>query len=113
MIVSVIGLGFVGGSMLKSFQIKNVNVLGYDKYKKNTNSFEECLESQIMFLCLPTVFDNTTKQYDKSCIVENLEKLKENNYQGLIVNKSTVEPETDKILVDQYPMLKLVHNPEF
>ena len=113
MIVSIIGLGFVGGAMQKSFKLKNVNVLGYDKYKKDTNSFEECLNSQIMFLCLPTVFDNNTKQYDKSCIVETLEKLKENNYQGLIVNKSTVEPETDKILVNQFPMLKLVHNPEF
>ena len=110
---SVVGLGFVGGAMYKSFQMKNVNVLGYDKFKENTNTLEECLKTNIMFLCLPTVYDNDLRQYDKSCIIETLEILQENNYQGIIVNKSTVEPETDKILVSQFPLLKIVHNPEF
>jgi len=111
--VSVVGLGFVGGAMYKSFQMKNVNVLGYDKFKENTNTLEECLKTNIMFLCLPTVYDNDSRQYDKSCIIETLEILQENNYQGIIVNKSTVEPETDKNLVSQFPLLKIVHNPEF
>ena len=31
--VGVIGLGFVGGSMLKSFLLNNANAEGYDKYK--------------------------------------------------------------------------------
>ena len=66
-----------------------------------------------MFLCLPTVYDNETKQYDKSCIIETLELLQENNYKGLIVNKSTVEPETDKDLVNRFRELKIIHNPIF
>ena len=113
MIISIIGLGFVGNAMYRSFELKNVNVLGYDKYKENTNSFEECLNSNIMFLCLPTVYDESSKSYDKSCIIETLEKLEKENYKGLIVNKSTVEPETDKLLVEQFSNLKLIHNPEF
>ena len=31
--VAIIGLGFVGGAMFKSFTEKGVNVYGYDKYK--------------------------------------------------------------------------------
>ena len=31
--VAIVGLGFVGGAMFKSFTEKGVNVYGYDKYK--------------------------------------------------------------------------------
>jgi nucleotide sugar dehydrogenase len=113
MIISIIGLGFVGNAIYKSLKLKQVNVIGYDKYKENTNSFQECLNSQIMFLCLPTIYDDILKSYDKSCIIETLELLEKNNYNGLIVIKSTVEPETTKLLSDQYSNLKLIHNPEF
>ena len=30
--IAIIGLGFVGGAMFKSFSEKGVNVYGYDKY---------------------------------------------------------------------------------
>ena len=33
--ISVIGLGFVGGSMKKSFELKGEHVKGYDKFKQN------------------------------------------------------------------------------
>ena len=110
--VSVIGLGFVGGSMKKSFEIKKVCVKGYDKYK-DSDSFEDCLKSGIMFLCLPTQFDEKTKQYDKSIIIEMCELINENGYKGLVVIKSTVEPLTTFNLARQYPLLKFIHNPEF
>ena len=54
---SIIGLGFVGGSMKKSFELKGANVKGYDKFKNDTDSFEDCLDSDIAFLALPTIFD--------------------------------------------------------
>ena len=34
MTVGIIGLGFVGGSMIKSFKLKGINCVGYDSYKK-------------------------------------------------------------------------------
>lgn len=113
MIVSVIGLGFVGGSMKKSFELKQCNVIGHDKYKENTDSFEDCLKSDISFLCLPTVFDEQKNEYDKSCIEEVCQKLEESNYLGIVVIKSTVEPLTTKKLSEKYEKLKFVHNPEF
>jgi nucleotide sugar dehydrogenase len=109
-IISIIGLGFVGGAIYRSFKEKNINVIGYDK-NKTYDSFEECLLSDIMFLCLPTQFDKVTKSYDKSIIIEVLNNL--NNYNGLVIIKSTVEPNTTNQLQEQFPNLKLFHNPEF
>jgi nucleotide sugar dehydrogenase len=111
--VAVIGLGFVGGSMKKSFELKGANVKGYDKYKEGTDSFEDCLDSDISFLALPTIFDEEQMAYDKSCIYEVCTDLARNNYNGLVVIKSTVEPTTTVKLSKMYPTLKFVHNPEF
>jgi UDPglucose 6-dehydrogenase len=110
--ISIIGVGFVGGAMKKSFEIKRNKVFAYDKYK-DLNTFEECLETEIMFLCLPTLFDENTNEYDKGPILETCKKLSKYNYQGIVVIKSTVEPETTKNLTTQFPTLKFVHNPEF
>jgi len=111
--ISVIGLGFVGGSMKKSFEIKGAQVKGYDKFKDGTDSFEDCLHSEIAFLALPTIFDEEKMSYDKSCIHEVCGDLEKHNYKGLVVIKSTVEPTTTEDLGKTYPSLKFVHNPEF
>ena len=109
---SIFGLGFVGGSMKKSFSIKKVDVKGYDKFKES-DSLDICLDSDIAFLALPTLFDEETNEYDKSCIQEVCTQLAEANYKGIVVIKSTVEPGTTEWLSKQYPLLSFVHNPEF
>lgn len=111
--ISVIGLGFVGGSMKKSFELKGERVKGYDKFKENTDSFEDCLESDIAFLALPTIFDENKMTYDKSAIHEVCGDLEKHQYKGLVVIKSTVEPTTTEDLALKYPTLKFIHNPEF
>ena len=109
--IGIIGIGFVGGAIYKSFKEKGIKVVGYDKYKE-IDSFEDCLLTDILFLCLPTQFDEATKCYDKSIIVDVLNNLN-NKYNGLVVIKSTVEPLTTETLQSQFPGLKLFHNPEF
>ena len=114
MIVSVMGLGFVGGSMKKSFELKGCEVKGYDKFKDEfKNNFNDCLNSDVTFLALPTVFDEEKNEYDKSCIQEVCTDLMSANYEGIVVIKSTVEPLTTMKLSKQFPTLKFVHNPEF
>ena len=51
MTISIIGLGFVGGAMFRSFKEKDVDVFGYDKYKKDIDMgpLEQCLKSSIIF----------------------------------------------------------------
>lgn len=110
--VSIIGMGIVGNAMYKSFREKRVSVMGYDKYKKS-DKFEDCLKSDIMFLCLPTLFNEKTMEYDKSSIIETCELLKNHKYNGIIVLKSTVEPTTTQNLSDKYDTLNFIHNPEF
>lgn len=110
---SIIGLGFVGSSMKKSFELKGVSVKGYDKFKEGTDSFIDCLDSDIAFLALPTIFDEEQMSYDKSCIHEVCADFEKNEYRGLVVIKSTVEPTTTEGLTKAYPTLKFIHNPEF
>jgi UDPglucose 6-dehydrogenase len=111
--ISIIGLGFVGTAMLESFtKCKIPNITVYDKYK-NIGSFNECLSSDIIFLALPTPYNEKISEYDKSAIFETLEKLEEYKYTGLIIIKSTVEPTSTESCSDNYKTLKIFHNPEF
>lgn len=119
-LISIIGLGFVGNAIHNSFitkinegNIDKYQVIGYDKYKNGgIGKFEDCLNSQIIFLALPTPFDNKLNTYDYSAIHEICEKLKENKYDGIIVLKSTMEPTMTQQLYEKYN-LNLIHNPEF
>jgi len=112
---SVIGLGFVGSALHKSFALKKVAPLGgFDRYKNGgIGSLEECLDKPIIFLCLPTLYDEERGEYDKTAIKETLSNLANYKYGGVIVLKSTVEPGTTDELSKIYPDLTLVHNPEF
>ena len=110
--VGVIGLGFVGSSILKSLKLMGCDIKGYD-IAKESDTFQETVESDILFLALPTVYDAEKKEYDKSCIIEVLKNLENCNYTGLVVIKSTVEPKTTDKLANKFKILKLVHNPEF
>ena len=112
--ISIIGLGFVGNSILESFKLKNINICGtFDKYKNGgIGSFESCLDADIIFSALPTIYCDEKKEYDKEPLHETLKLLKENNFKGIFVIKSTIEPGTTKELSKLYG-IKLVHNPEF
>ncbi len=111
MFIGIIGLGFVGGAMYKSFKEKNIQVYGYDKFKES-DSLDKCLETDILFLCLPTQFNESNSSYDKSCIFEVCDLIS-NKYKGIVIIKSTVEPLTTESLQEKYPSLKFIHNPEF
>ena len=109
--VAIVGLGFVGGAMFKSFTEKGVNVYGYDKYKDGgIGTFNQILETDILFLCLPTPFCRMKKTYDKQSIYETCELLVNKRYNGIVVIKSTVEPGTTSELFKRYK-LNLIHYP--
>ncbi len=116
--ISIIGLGFVGNAMYQSFTQKglepDINLFGYDKYKNGgVGSIKKTLDSDILFMALPTPYDENTCCYQLDPIYETCEYLSSNNYSGVIIIKSTVEPNTTSKLSKQYPKLQFVHNPEF
>lgn len=109
--VAVVGIGVVGSSVLKSFMTKGIDVVPFDKYK-NVGTIEDILNTDIAFLCLPTLYSYELSSYDKSSIIETCQYLSEHNYKGLVVIKSTVEPTTSEGLGKHFG-LQVLHNPEF
>jgi len=111
---SIIGLGFVGNAIYQSFQLKSIHVYGYDKFKDGgIGTFEETLQHPFMFLALPTPYNHETKEYEKGAIEEVCFELNKREYDGTVVIKSTVEPETTNYLSKKYSNLHFIHNPEF
>ena len=108
--IAQIGNGFVGSALHKSFELNGVKTKIYDKFQK-IGSIRSVLDSDILFLCLPTPFVKG-EGFDLSAIEENLLLLKKKSYKGLCVIKSTVEVGTTKMLAEKYG-LNIAHNPEF
>ena len=104
--VGILGMGFVGSAIHAFFP----NAKTYDKYKGN-QPFETILATDILYLCLPTLFIDSS--YDMTEVDDTLEKLSEARYTGVILVKSTVLPLYCSTANAKYPDLKIVHNPEF
>jgi UDPglucose 6-dehydrogenase len=112
--IGIIGLGFVGGAIYKSFSMKGVNIVGYDKHKDGgIGHLHDCFDTDYVFLALPTPFCEKNMSFDKSALEHVCHRLEKHNYRGCIVIKSTVEPETTEKLSLCYPDLHFIHNPEF
>ena len=69
---------------------------------------EDVLETDLLFLCLPTLFDEKINGYDKSAINEMCYFLNTNKYKDIVILKSTVEPETTSKLSEKYNNLKII-----
>jgi hypothetical protein len=71
--------------MYKSFKEKTIDVKGYDKFNNKYNTFNECCECDIIFLCLPTKFDETINMYNKDSIHEVYNDLSLKNIKVLLL----------------------------
>lgn len=110
--IGVIGCGFVGGSLSTCFKNKGIIMHEYDKFKEIGTLEEVIKESTIIFLCLPTLFNETTQKYDTVPLEETCNALQKNNYNGTVIIKSTVTPGTCEDLATRYN-IDIIHNPEF
>ena len=106
--VGILGLGFVGSAINSFFPEAKT----HDKYKDGS-PFDAILDTDILFLCLPTLFNPQTYTYDTTELGLTLEKLADKAYAGIILVKSTVEPNYCQEMNKMYPALKIMHNPEF
>lgn len=111
--IGIIGIGFVGNAIKRFFE-KREHTLLYDKYKNGgIGKFEDILQSDVLYLCLPTLYLNDKKCYDTSALLDTLYKLNESNFTGIILIKSTVEPTFCETINKKYIQLRIWHNPEF
>ena len=105
--IGICGVGFVGNAINNFFINKeDYQIILYDKYK-DYNTIEELLDTEILFVCLPTLYDDQSKSYDMSSIDETLLILNNFLYNRIILIKSTVLPVYcyDKSLL--YPNLNI------
>ena len=114
--VGIIGNGFVGNAVYQNVRDK-VETKIYDVDKnRSLNTFDEVLQQEYVFVCVPTPM-----KADGSCDISILEKLFEDISnkdldcleERTFIIKSTVPIGTTKKLVEKYPLLWIVHNPEF
>ncbi len=118
--VGIVGHGFVGSairmSLEKHMYVCKTNLFVYDKYKSElyfSKSLDDLLKTEIIFLCLPTLYDKNLETYDLTALDEVIDYLSKNNYTGICLIKSTIIPNTTLNYSLKYPNVKLIHNPEF
>ena len=107
--LGVIGHGYVGESQSFAFS-PSFNVKVYDKDSlKSTHKLDEVLESDFIFVCVPTPMKKDGSQ-DLSYIESFFKTAKEG---PLYIIKSTVVPGTTNLLINKFKNLKIVFSPEF
>lgn len=115
--IGIIGIGVLGTAIKETFASYNTNIISniicYDKYKKIGNNILDTCICDIIFICLPTEYNDDKKEYDKSEIYNVFEELSRYNYKGYIILKSTVEPKTTIHLSFIFNNLNIIHSPEF
>ena len=115
--IGIIGQGFVGSAIregLKNFY--KIRTYDIDKSKCNSTHSQVCLESDIIFMCLPTPM-----RKDGSCDTRILESavrevdltVYQHKHRPIIVIKSTVPPGTTAKLDEIAPYCDVCFSPEF
>lgn len=101
--------GVLGGNLYRYFAEYGYDVYGYDLHD-TINTIQDTLETDIIFLCLPTPYVEGKKGYGLTAIRDTLEMIAAGK---VVVIKSTVLPGTTDELQKEYPELNLLFCPEF
>ena len=115
--IGVIGKGFVGTAIVKGFaQFADVKTYDIDP-KKSSHSFEEVINCNFVFLCLPTPMldangDKANLAILEDC-VDKISRAKDGNKLSIYILKSTVPVGTTEDLSRKYKNMEFVHSPEF
>ena len=110
--IGIIGNGFVGNAIYQNFKNK-VETKVYDvKLEKSLNTEKETIESDFVFVCLPTPMKENG-QCDLSFIESFFKTAEPKEKDPLFVIKSTVPIGTTERLCRLRDDLRIVHNPEF
>lgn len=107
--LGIIGVGMVGEALARWFRSQNHVVELFDLYK-GIGSREEINCADIIFLAVPTPFDETAGRFDASAVQDAVSSL---SGQKTVVIKSTVLPGTTESLQQRYPQHRFLFSPEF
>jgi len=113
--IGIIGNGFVGSAIVHGFAhyVNDVKVFDKDS-KRSSHSLGECLNQDIVFVCLPTPMSLADDgKCDLSIINSFFEDISSHNPECIFVIKSTVPVGTTYNLQSKFKNLKILHSPEF
>jgi UDPglucose 6-dehydrogenase len=111
--IGIVGHGFVGKALDYGFKDTH-NILVNDKFHKESTDLKVVLEeSDVIFFCLPTPFDEETMHIDLDIYDRVIKEASELISGKLFCIKSTVVPETTKHYQELYPNNNFSFNPEF
>ena len=103
--IGIMGVGMVGGAVARIFD----KPLVYDPHK-GIGSLEEINQADVVFICVPTPYDEERGGFDLSIVEEAIGNLKDGK---IIVIKSTIVPGTTESFQEKYPQHRFLFNPEF
>ncbi len=108
--IAIMGYGMVGGAMGRYFQqVRGIDPIIYDPYKGH-DSIEELNQANLIFVCVPTPYDEEKGGFDLTYVEDSFSKI---NGEKVVVIKSTVWPGTTRAFQEKYPQHKIAFNPEF
>ena len=99
----------VGGAVARYFESRGMKPILYDP-PRGLDSKEEMNKAEIIFVCVPTPYDEERGGFDLSFVRSALAML---DGEKIIVLKSTVLPGSTDTLQEEFPQHKILFNPEF
>jgi UDPglucose 6-dehydrogenase len=111
--IGICGYGFVGQAIYSFMHQHFDDVVVYDKYSVSMNKLDVLFDTELLYICVPTPYEESIQTYNMKELDLTLALLADQNYKGIILIKSTVLPTYCAIMNNQYPQLVIVHNPEF
>lgn len=107
--IGIIGVGVIGGACKYGFEKLGHKVKTYDIAQGT--KIEDVLKSEIVYICVPTP-TGEGGSCDVSIVEKTVYELKDKEYGGIIVIKSTVKPTTTERLIKETG-LNICFVPEF
>ena len=114
-----IGYGIVGKATADGFRSGGHKILFHDKFKKSESLETVVLESEFIFICVPTPMFSDYQGIDLAIVEDVVEKVAkrvletQDGKKKVVVIKSTVVPTTTAKFIKKYPKVSFVVNPEF
>lgn len=108
--VGILGIGMIGSALKKGFE--TVHEVSYYDPKFKDSNFKDILDSEIIFICVPTD-QNEDGSCNVSVVNSSLSELSEKNFKGIVVIKSTVRPGFTKECQLKFKKLNICFVPEF
>tara|TARA_R100000458_G_C8277791_1_gene253503 strand:+ start:3478 stop:4320 length:843 start_codon:yes stop_codon:yes gene_type:complete len=111
--IGVIGNGYVGNAVAEGLRdFADVRIYDIDP-NISTHGYNDTVFSEFVFVCLPTPMTDAEGGKCNLSILENFFSELPTICEGIFIIKSTVPIGTTDKLVERYPHLKIIHNPEF